>query len=292
MGWFEDLMYRAEPFAATGAAFIAGGPQGAALAANHYVNKREKLKHDKQQRSERDNYYVNMRNAAQKANFNPLTVLRSGGGMGYQYAGTKQFQSSSTLGNLFNLMGGDYQRQVRRENLEIASLEAEINLANLRAQDLLKIATSKNSSESNGLLDIAKVLKNSVKYPNDVHSAINKSRIDALAKSQTPPAVRGFGMDWVGSSRFGNWESFEASFGDGWVTEVLGLPIKIASVVDTVGHSLGVHDWANPPTPPMLEGVPKLPKSTFGIEFFNIFNAYPQGKSSHSGVYAPYITSR
>ena len=49
-------------------------------------NKRDKKAYSKAQADNtqrREDYYVNLRNDAEKGGFNPLTALRSGGGMGY-----------------------------------------------------------------------------------------------------------------------------------------------------------------------------------------------------------------
>ena len=291
LGAIEDINYKVEPYFNTAIATIVGGPSAGAATANYYYNRDREKKHKREQQQERDNYYVNMRKSAERGGINVLTALRAGGGMGYQYAGTTPFKNDNSLGNLISLMGGDYRRQVQREKLEIASLEAEIRLANMRAEDLLKRAIPNNSDNSGKLIDVEKVISQLDNNPH-VQQRINDRRTDAIASAKTPPVATVFGMDLVGSGRFSQAEALQTSFGEGFVMDTILAPIYFANVIDAVGHSFGAHDWATRPIAPALEGVPQLPKSTFNISDFNIFNAFPKSRARHSGVFSPYPSTR
>jgi hypothetical protein len=83
MNW-DKFWYEAEAVGATVGATIMGGPEAGAATAMYYKGKMDKA----EARKERKNHFVNLRNSATRAGFNPLTVLYATGGGGYgQYVG-------------------------------------------------------------------------------------------------------------------------------------------------------------------------------------------------------------
>jgi hypothetical protein len=83
MNW-DQFWYEAEAVGATVGATIMGGPEAGAATAMYYKGKMDKAEAKK----ERKNHFVNLRNSATRAGFNPLTALYATGGGGYgQYVG-------------------------------------------------------------------------------------------------------------------------------------------------------------------------------------------------------------
>lgn len=83
MPWFLPLLASAAGATATQVAIASG--VSAALSTKLQNNRDKKAYNKAQAQNEqrRGDYYVNLRNDAQKGGFNPLSALRSGGGMGY-----------------------------------------------------------------------------------------------------------------------------------------------------------------------------------------------------------------
>ena len=87
----------------------------------------------KQTIANQDNQYVRMRNAAQRAGFNPLTVLRATGGAGFTQVPT--FSKAAAFGNIatgiLDVFGRDpiekYNKQVRE--LELEQRRADVAIA-------------------------------------------------------------------------------------------------------------------------------------------------------------------
>jgi hypothetical protein len=106
---------------------------------------------------DQDNQFVRMRNAAQRAGFNPLTVLRNTGGQGF--TGLPTISKAAAFGNaaagIFNAVRqapiDKYNKQVR--DLTLKSMEADIGntLANTRYTGIL----SKQALGSVGVTNLA-----------------------------------------------------------------------------------------------------------------------------------------
>lgn len=281
---FEKMAYDAEPFAVTGAAFVVGGPEAAAVTANHYYNKRREKEHKKEQKRERDNYYVNMRKSAERGGFNPLTALRSGGGMGYQYAGTSPFRQDNSLGDLMSLMGGGYRRQVQREKLEIASLEAEIRLANIRADDLLKRAISKPQTVGVSNADaVLGFVDNGLNPQQEYEVEQSPIRIDWVETQKGPVNAdqKALWHSWVDYKGFTRHTPYDPDGADG--TEIIMAYVTHAlNVLDhnyrEKKHELNKFGFVAPglDTTPLVNPLSKL-------KDFNIFSDIFKPRSRQSG---------
>jgi hypothetical protein len=102
---------------------------------------------------DQDNQFVRMRNAAQRAGFNPLTVLRNTGGRGF--TGLPTISKAAAFGNaaagIFNAYRQEpidkYNKQVR--DLTLESMKAEI--ANIKANTRYTGILSKQSTSSTQL---------------------------------------------------------------------------------------------------------------------------------------------
>jgi hypothetical protein len=96
----------------------------------------------KQAIADQDNQYVRMRNAAQRAGFNPLTVLRATGGQGF--TGLPVISKAAAFGNaaagIFEAVRqapiDKYNKQVR--DLEIKQRKADLEIAPLQAKLMKK----------------------------------------------------------------------------------------------------------------------------------------------------------
>ena len=85
---------------------------------------------EKKAKRKQANFYVNMRNAAQRAGFNPLTVLRSGTAGAYADAGYAPALTSNPFMNMFNDM--------RETDARISNMKAqERNMAHGQLMDKL-----------------------------------------------------------------------------------------------------------------------------------------------------------
>jgi hypothetical protein len=88
------------------------------------------------------NFYVNMRNAAQRAGFNPLTVLRSGTAGAYADAGYAPALTSNAFTNMLNDM--------RETNARISNMKAqERNMAHGQQMDKLNYELRKSEYQFN-----------------------------------------------------------------------------------------------------------------------------------------------
>jgi len=79
IGDINHINYKVEPYMNTIMATIMGGPSAGAATASYYKSKDDKKAAEK----ERKNHFVNLRNSATRAGYNPLTALYATGGGGY-----------------------------------------------------------------------------------------------------------------------------------------------------------------------------------------------------------------
>lgn len=181
------------------------------------------------------NFYVNMRNAAQRAGFNPLTVLRSGTAGAYADAGYAPALTSNAFTNMFNDM--------RETDARISNMKAqERNMAHGQQMDKLNYELRKAEYQFNqGLaskaltdklteyeempkgLDPSKVQGNPVMPPD---SAIPKETVE-----QFPPQFLG---NSIHPSNMSATAVVEEQYGDvaSWF---YGIGKGVADVVNT-GH--------------------------------------------------------
>ena len=119
----DAFMHKGEKFMAIGTAYAIHPALGAAVG-GYYAG--EELR--KQAKKDQSNQFVRMREAAERAGFNPLTVLRNTGGQGF--IGLPRL---SKMAAFSNAMGGmiayNNQRSIDKYNDELRQL----NLASLRA---------------------------------------------------------------------------------------------------------------------------------------------------------------
>ena len=94
---------------------------GASALGTHLDNqqiKRQNAKAAAAARARQGNFYVNLRNAAQRAGFNPLTVLRSGTAGAYQAEGNSYDTMPMLTSNSFaNMLMDAEESQVRMDNM-------------------------------------------------------------------------------------------------------------------------------------------------------------------------------
>jgi hypothetical protein len=94
---------------------------GASALGTHLDNqqiKKENAKAAAAARARQGNFYVNLRNAAQRAGFNPLTVLRSGTAGAYQAEGNSYDTMPLLTSNSFaNMLMDAEESQVRMDNM-------------------------------------------------------------------------------------------------------------------------------------------------------------------------------
>lgn len=110
----KDFTYKTEKYAVTAGGFLLHPSLGSSAAA-YYAGEEQR----KQAIKDQDNQYVRMRNAAQRAGFNPLTVLRFTGGQGFTGlpALSKVAAFGNAVGGIFDAFKNapieKYQKQVR-----------------------------------------------------------------------------------------------------------------------------------------------------------------------------------
>jgi hypothetical protein len=207
---------------------------------------------EKKAKRKQANFYVDLRNAAQRAGFNPLTVLRSGTAGAYADAGYAPALTSNAFTNMFNDM--------RETDARISNMKAqERNMAHGQRMDKLNYELRKAEYQFNqGLasealkanLDVvpARVevaTKNWRQLTNNMKSGIRnaenikaQSKIEAMADTQA--TVKFMGIDWQGSGAMSSGEAFEQSMGN---NVFLDIPIGIAMIGDMVGSKL--KDWTH-----------------------------------------------
>jgi hypothetical protein len=122
-----------------------------ATVATKLQNKRDKKAYNAaqaQNEQRREDYYVNLRNDAQKGGFNPLTALRSGGGMGYSsLAGrlTQPLMTRNPLAAGISAASNAYTnysmtRMNQAHDEKMTRLRGEINRANSLAMHSLTMS--------------------------------------------------------------------------------------------------------------------------------------------------------
>jgi hypothetical protein len=116
-------------------------------------------KQRKQAIADQDNQYVRMRNAAQRAGFNPLTVLRATGGQGF--TGLPVISKAAAFGNMATgILGAVRQSPIDKYNEEIRDLEikqrkADLELMPMRGK-LMKAQLEQMSAPVQGLPEARK----------------------------------------------------------------------------------------------------------------------------------------
>lgn len=213
---------------------------GAALASSvfSYIGAQQQRK---QAIKDQDNQFVRMRNAAQRAGFNPLTVMRLTGGQGFTGLPTlsKAAAFGNAVGGIFDALKNapieKYQKQVR--DLTLKGMKADI--ANTLANTAYTGIMSKQALSQIGLNRLqAKLISQSdmLDDKESIGKAINDERVTNAARSQTPSVYRAYGLDWRGSGLFSYGEQAEAAFGENPILSTLMFP---ALAGDMVGYTLG-----------------------------------------------------
>jgi hypothetical protein len=116
-------------------------------AASHAAAKEQR----KQAIADQDNQYVRMRNAAQRAGFNPLTVMRATGGQGF--TGLPVISKAAAFGNaaagIFDAVRqapiDKYNKEVR--DLELKQRKADLELMPMRGKLMKSQIASMNKQE-------------------------------------------------------------------------------------------------------------------------------------------------
>jgi hypothetical protein len=122
-----------------GAAGASATTQAVVGAAATYMSARQQRK---QAIADQDKQFVRMRNAAQRAGFNPLTVMRATGGQGF--TGLPVISKAAAFGNLANdLFNAAKQATIDKYNKEVRELEikqrkADLEIAPLQAKLMKK----------------------------------------------------------------------------------------------------------------------------------------------------------
>jgi hypothetical protein len=171
----KDFHKKSEPVRVTLGAFMINPALGSATA-SYYAGEEQR----NQAKKDQDNQFVRMRNAAQRAGFNPLTVLRNTGGQGFLGLPTlsKMAAFGNAIGGMFDYYKQQpidkYNKQVR--DLTLKSMNADIanTLANTRYTGILSKQAlgsfgSVNSTETGKLLSdrINQTTESGVDLPND-----------------------------------------------------------------------------------------------------------------------------
>jgi hypothetical protein len=139
-----------------GAAGASATTQAIVGAAASYMSAKQQRK---QAIEDQDNQFVRMRNAAQRAGFNPLTVLRATGGQGF--TGLPVISKAAAFGNaaagIFDAARqapiDKYNKQVRE--LEIKQRKADLELMPMRSK-LMKAQLEQMSAPVQGLPEARK----------------------------------------------------------------------------------------------------------------------------------------
>lgn len=107
---------------------------------------------EKKAKRKQANFYLDLRNAAQRAGFNPLTVLRSGTAGAYADAGYAPALTTNAFTNMFNDM--------RETNARIKNMEAqERNMAHGQEMDKLNYELRKAEYQFNQALASEALIK-------------------------------------------------------------------------------------------------------------------------------------
>jgi hypothetical protein len=144
----------------------------AAAAVSGLLSYRAAQEQRKQAIADQDNQYVRMRNAAQRAGFNPLTVLRATGGQGF--TGLPVISKAAAFGNMatgiFDAVRqapiDKYNKQVRE--LELEQRRAEIKITKGQYANLGK-QMSGFKAISEQIADLYKTTNNAPEAPVAVH---------------------------------------------------------------------------------------------------------------------------
>lgn len=123
------------------------------------------------------NFYVNLRNAAQRAGFNPLTVLRSGTAGAYQAEGNSYDVLPMLTSNSFaNMLQDAEESQVRMDNMRAQ----ERNMQHQQNMDKLNYDLRKAELETQQTL-ISQTLANTL--PDNVADMPTEPNLDELTKN-------------------------------------------------------------------------------------------------------------
>ena len=188
----------------------------------------------KQAIADQDNQYVRMRNAAQRAGLNPLTVLRSTGGQGF--TGLPTISKAGAFGNA---AAGIFDVLANKESY-IDKYEEKVKQA--VQPKMTPIVKSKNVDTRR--LEVQVSPKNWAGLNKDVKTQIvNAENILAQSKIEgmkdTKPVFRAFGIDFEGSGAFSSAAAIEESLGDNFIVgEAAGLMIAGDALLNTASKNL------------------------------------------------------
>lgn len=126
---------------------IVGGAKATSQAIQNKRDRKERKRADKKNDSRQANYYTDLVRNSQRAGFNPLTVLRAGGGMGYSnLAGriTQPLMSvnpfSAGIDAAANFWASTYRtpHQKEMDKLNKEALRSDIDLSRAQTASLVK----------------------------------------------------------------------------------------------------------------------------------------------------------
>jgi hypothetical protein len=232
---------------------------GASALGTHLDNQQIKKQNRRaaaEARARQGNFYVNLRNAAQRAGFNPLTVLRSGTAGAYQAEGNSYDVLPMLTSNSFaKMLMNAEESQVRMDNMRAQ----ERNMQHQQNMDKLNYELRKAEMELNQKLTSQKLIDDLEQRPLPVDVAAknwrqltaniktpitNAENIKAQSKIEgmkdTTASIRFLGLDWYGSGAMSSGAAMEESLGNNWLLE---MPLGVGMIGDMVGSK--IKDWTH-----------------------------------------------
>lgn len=179
--------------------------------------------------------FVRLRDAAEKAGFNPLTALRAnpGGGMvnPTPALASGQFVADALTGSVDTYFNAKAQeRDAERDMLEKALMREELRAMQAQGRAVTRAGMAfgfevpqANNYTGTGSANSAPALAD----PNGPRAA--------NGRSGDPPALVAFGRKWEGSGAFDKGQVIEDNLGDSFVA----WPIQLGLATDMVGYTIG-----------------------------------------------------
>jgi hypothetical protein len=161
----------------------------------------------KQAIADQDNQYVRMRNAAQRAGFNPLTVLRATGGQGF--TGLPVISKAAAFGNMATgIFDAVAQNYVDKYEEEIKQTEQPKMTPFVKSKHINteRYTAQVSPKDWKGLTkDVKKQIANA-------ENIAAQGKIDGAVN--TVAKFKAFGRDFEGSGLFGAMPSYEETLGE------------------------------------------------------------------------------
>jgi hypothetical protein len=186
----------------------------------------------KQAIADQDNQFVRMRNAAQRAGFNPLTVLRLTGGQGF--TGLPAISKAAAFGNMatgvFGTLADNYVDKYE-EKVKQAVQPKMTPFVKSKNVDTRRLEVEVSPKDWAGLnKDVKKQIVNA-------ENIKAQSKIEGM--KDTKPVFRAFGIDFEGSGAFSSAAAIEESLGDNFIVgEAAGLMIAGDALLNTASKNL------------------------------------------------------